>query len=133
MKTFQYKILRYLPDRVRGEFINVGIVVFDPTCSEIAGSFCQDTTRQSLFYRSLNGTNYYLSIFNFLQQQFDYMKFRPVSLKLEKSRSLEAIINSILPKDDSTLYFTETNLVLAKSIDTATEDLYNTIVHHSFH
>lgn len=132
MKTFQYKILRYLPDRIRGEFINIGVIVFDSTCGAIIGRFCKDISRLSLLYPSVNGTDYYLSAFNFLQQQFDNMKESPVALTLNKSRDLEAITNAILPKDDSALYFTETNLVLDTSIDTATEDLYDTIVHHSF-
>ena len=132
MKTFQYKILRYLPDRLRGEFINVGIIVFDSTCGDITGRFCNDMTRLSLLDPSLNGTDYYLSAFNFLQQQFDNMKGRPVALMLNESRDLETVTNSILPKDDSALYFTETNLALDTSIDTAKEDLYNTIIHHSF-
>jgi hypothetical protein len=131
MKTFQYKILRYLPDRIRGEFINVGVIVFDSTCGDIIGRFCNDSSRLSLLYPSVNGINYYLSAFNFQQQQFDNMKGSPVTLAQNKSRDLEAITNAILPKDDSALYFTETNLVLDTSIDIATEGLYDTIVHHS--
>ncbi len=131
MKTFQYKILRYLPDRVRGEFINVGIVVFDRITGEIAGRFNQDINRQSLLYPFSNGTDYCISVFNCLQQQFDNLKASSPESITKKYLNLDAITNSILPKDDSVLYFTETNLTLDTTIDSATEDLYNRIVHHS--
>lgn len=30
MKTYQYQILQYRPDPVSGEFVNVGLVLFQP-------------------------------------------------------------------------------------------------------
>ena len=30
MKPFEYQIVRYLHDRVTGEFVNVGIILFAP-------------------------------------------------------------------------------------------------------
>jgi hypothetical protein len=30
MKTYQYQIIRYLHDRVTGDFINVGVIVYAP-------------------------------------------------------------------------------------------------------
>ena len=30
MNAIQYQVLRYLPDSVTGEFVNLGVVAYDP-------------------------------------------------------------------------------------------------------
>lgn len=44
MKTFQFQILRFLPDRVNGEFVNVGLMLFDPKGKELLGRVIHTTT-----------------------------------------------------------------------------------------
>ena len=39
MITIQYQILRYLPDRVSGEFVNLGIVAFDSSKKILKSKF----------------------------------------------------------------------------------------------
>ena len=58
MKTYQYQVLRYLPDLVTGEFVNFGLVFFEPETpflraqvianAERLNSFFPDAARQPL-------------------------------------------------------------------------------------
>ncbi len=39
MNTYQYQVLRFPPDRVSGEFVNLGAVVFDPGQMKLISHF----------------------------------------------------------------------------------------------
>ena len=54
MKTFEYQLLRYSPDAVCGEFVNVGVIVFDAEGKKLAGRFLDRIARESQFFPVLS-------------------------------------------------------------------------------
>jgi hypothetical protein len=128
MNTYQYQVLRYLPDRVSEEFVNLGVVVYDGKNKQLAGKFYPKITRVSAFFPSING-RYLASVLKSLQKTFDEICSRMnTELSLESFDSIDSITRGVLPKDDSALFFTESKKLLELSLEAAMEDLYERFV-----
>lgn len=133
MNTYEYQVLRFLPDRVGGEFVNLGVVVYDPVHQKLSGKFYSKITRVSGFFPTIN-SRYLASTLKFLQTQFDAICEQLNSEMLfEKYDSVEEITKKVLPKDDSALFFTEAKKLLEVTLDIAVEDLYEKFVLHYIH
>lgn len=128
MNTYQYQILRYLPDRVSGEFVNLGVVIYDPINNQLAARFYHKITRVSSFFPSVN-SRYLSSTLKYLQAEFDRISQQfNTELRFEKPGNIQVITKSVLPIDDSALHFTEPQKLLEMTLDIAVDDLYETIV-----
>jgi hypothetical protein len=128
MITYQYQILRFLPDRVNGEFINLGVVVYNPSENELIGKFNQKSHRISSMFPSAN-TRYIVRITKFFQQEIKAISERLKSeLYFEQLESLESFTKRILPKDDSALFFTEVKKGYDVNGSAALSDLYKKYV-----
>jgi len=133
MNTYQYQVLRFLPDRVSGEFVNLGVVVYDATSKQLAGNFYQKITRVSSFFPTVN-SRYLASVVKFIHKEFETIRMRFHSeMSFESIDSLADITKTVLPKDDSALFFTETKKLLEISIDVAMRDLYERFVLNYVH
>jgi hypothetical protein len=128
MKPFEYQIVRYLHDRVTGEFVNVGIILFAPEERLLFSKTIQRYSRLSQFYSGIDarnvvkivtGINYIVNqIKNSFSSEFDF----------DKISSLEQISGTILPKDDSTLFFSEVQKGLSLDFENTIEALFEEIV-----
>ncbi len=128
MNTYQYQVLRFLPDRVSGEFVNLGVVVFDPGKMKLVSHFYPKITRTSSFFPTIN-SRYLASMIKYLQKEFESISAKFNSeLPFEKIDSVDSITKSILPKDDSSLFFTPEKKLLELSIDIAASDLFEQFV-----
>lgn len=128
MNTYQYQVLRFLPDRVGGEFVNLGVVVFDPAKTKLISHFNPKITRTSSFFPSIN-SRYLVSTIKFIQKEFESASRRlSQEMPFEKIESIDSITKSILPKDDSSLFFTPEKKLLELSIEIAANDLYKQFV-----
>ncbi len=128
MNTYQYQVLRFLPDRVSGEFVNLGVVVFDPGKMKLISHFYPKITRTSSFFPTIN-SRYLSSTIKFLQKAFDSLSAKFNSEHpFEKIGSIDTITKSILPKDDSSLFFTPESKMLELSLEIAANDLYEQFV-----
>lgn len=54
MKPFQYQILRFMRSIVNGEFINVGIILYDPKTCKILTKTIIDTERIENFFAGID-------------------------------------------------------------------------------
>ena len=128
MKTFQYQVLRYLPDRVSGEFINLGVVVYQPLTNELKAKFYSKTNRLHSFFPSVN-TRYISktvkAIDSFLKNTGTYYSS---TMFQDAPASLQEITTKVLPKDDSALFFTETEKILDLNTESVLHDLYERLV-----
>ncbi len=133
MNTYQYQVLRFLPDRVSGEFVNLGVVVYDQKKKQLIGKFYQKITRVSSFFPTIN-SRYLASTLKFLQKEFDIIcsKFNN-ELSFEAFDSIDEITKQVLPKDDSALFFTESKKLLELSVEIAIDDLYDKFVLNYIH
>ncbi len=128
MKTFQYQVLRYLPDRVSGEFINLGVVVYQPHDKELKALFYTKVNRIHAFFPSVNtrfiaksmkAIDAYLKKIN---QEFNKPLFA------EQPNEIGEITKQILPKDDSALFFTDTAKMMDVNADALLNGLYERVV-----
>lgn len=126
MKKFQYQIIRYMHDRVTAEFVNVGVVVYQPDIKFLQGKFITKSSRISQFFLDIDG-QYLLSTL----KQFE-KGLAAASKKLSESsiyyNDLTEITNVILPKDDSALICSELLFGIDITPQIAVEDLFNRLV-----
>lgn len=128
MKTYQYQVLRYLPDRISGEFINLGVVVYLPEEKELKSLFYNKTNRIHAFFPSVN-TRFIVKSIKSIDSFFkkistDFQK----PLFTELPSSIEDITKQILPKDDSALFFTDAAKILDISAEAVLGRLYERLV-----
>lgn len=118
MKKFQYQILRFCPDKITGEFLNVGIIVFDPI-------------EQDIEFKILKKFGSIGQLMNFSNTRFLLKQLNSINSFLEKTKnnlcksnlqftdfkSVQDLSNKSLVKDDSALYFSQVYFSLDVSIN----------------
>lgn len=131
MKKFQYQIIRYMHDRVTAEFVNVGIVVYQPDTNFLQGKFVTKFSRISQFFIDING-QYLLSTLKQFERELETASKRLTEL-FTNHTSLTEITNSILPKDDSALICSD--LLFGIDIDpqSAVDDLFDRLINKYSH
>ncbi|WP_158994363.1 DUF3037 domain-containing protein [Mucilaginibacter sp. L196] len=133
MKKFEYQIIRYLHDRTTGEFVNVGIVLFEPTGRFLEAKMLNKFSRISNFFEEFNGY-FLLNTLKHFQKEI-----RSVNLDLyffnssnsfdsEKDYNLSDITKKILVQDDSALYLSNVKYGLDLDAGKALDDLYERLV-----
>lgn len=128
MKKFQYQTLRYMPDRMSGEFINIGVIVLDLEQSKMYFRFYNRTGRLHNFFPEVNSLfikqtiNKIESGLRQLEESLDTPIFA------EKINSLETITSQVLAKDDSALFFTDVKTVLDIDGQTLLQELFERLV-----
>jgi len=128
MITYYYQILRYLPDRVNEEFVNLGVVVYDPENRILNSRFIDKVSRVSVFFPDVHA-RYLSTTLKFLQAEFFNLGSKLANeLPMERPAQLDDITKSILPKDDSSLIFSETKTGRDVNTEIACKDLYERVV-----
>jgi hypothetical protein len=128
MKQFEYKVLRYQPDRVSGEFVNVGLLLFEKSDNLLKGKVVNTTSRIHALYPNTNGKWLLKKLKDIEIRMATISRQISSELNFDAKDELEAIANDILTKDSSALYFTETFKVLDLNIDTAFNDLFHRMI-----
>ncbi|HPE56704.1 MAG TPA: DUF3037 domain-containing protein [Bacteroidales bacterium] len=131
MKKLQYQIVRYLHDRVTAEFVNVGIIVYQPESKFLQGKFINKFSRLAQFFTDVNGT-YLLSTLRHFEKEIDISAKRLVEL-FSNYTSLEEITSSILPKDDSALICSELEFAIDIDPQSTLDDLFDRLVNRYTH
>ena len=128
MITIQYQILRYLPDRVSGEFVNLGIVAFDSSNKILKSKFINKIGKISSFFPNIN-SRYLIKSIKTIQQDLEMFSNRFNSeLSFKKIDSIDEITRNVLPKDDSALVFSETKKTLDIEVGATINDLFSRFV-----
>ncbi len=130
MRAYEYQVLRYLPDRVSGEFVNVGLVVFQPETRFLKAGFIRSVSRVSSFFPGLDGRNLQRRLRHLEGMLEDFAKRLNVErqVRLEQPESVEAITSRFLVKDDTALQFTENKTGLDDDLEQAFSELYDRLV-----
>lgn len=132
MITYQFQILRYLPDRVSGEFVNLGVVVYEENTYKIASTFTDRIARVSSFFPGVNVRSIH-RVVRFLQSEFNKKSVKLIKeIAYEKYSSLDEITRTILQKDDSALVFSEVKRGRDISLEAALSELFERLVSHYF-
>jgi hypothetical protein len=128
MHTYEYQILRYMPDRVSGEFVNLGVVLFSSHLQQITSKFVKRTGRLTDVFPEIN-SKYLVKVIQSMQNDFEILNNQlSKKLILEPFKSSEEVTSRVLPKDNSSLFFTPPEKTLDLTIDAAIDYLYARLV-----
>lgn len=128
MITFHYQVLRYQPDKMGEEFINLGVVVFDTDTFKHLFKYQESNKRLSAFFPA--GNNVYIKgLVRSLAETFSPDDNEPAQKpRAGAQKGLRELTASLLPSVDSALYFTEVRSGLDTDLETAIHSLYERIV-----
>ena len=128
MKAIQYQVLRYLPDRVSGEFVNLGIVAYDAQSKILQSKFINKIGNISGFFPNTN-SRYLIKSVKTIQHDLQLFAQRFTSeLSFDKIESVDQITRQVLAKDDSALIFSEIKKTLDVDIHATINDLFSRFV-----
>jgi hypothetical protein len=113
-------------DRVTAEFVNVGIVVYQPDINFLQGKFVNKFSRISQFFNDING-QYLISTLKHFEKELRIISGRLDEI-FTRYPSLTDITDSILPKDDSALISSELMFAIDINPQSAIEDLFSRLV-----
>jgi Protein of unknown function (DUF3037) len=115
MITIDYKTLRYLPDRVSGEFVNLGVVAYENTTGTLRSEFVPKCEKIACLFPDVDR--------DFLEKAVEAIQTHLNGLSdgmiLGNKPSLESITSMVLPVDYSSLVFSETQRTLDTSVQSA--------------
>ena len=133
MKKYQFQIVRYIHDRITGEFVNVGLVIYMPGTRFLKSKFINKFSRLSNFFIDLNGHSLLNSLRHF-DKEINIVSKRISSNDLfESFSSIEEITNNILNKDDSALECCCMNSGIDISGQAALDDLFERLINKYNH
>lgn len=126
MKKYQYQIVRYIHDRVTSEFVNVGIIIFQPESYFLKSKFVSKYGRVSQFFSEING-QYLISTLRQFEKEINRISKTTTELFFDH-KHISEITNSILPKDDSALECSEIFFGIDINPQAALNDLFERLV-----
>lgn len=127
MKKFQYQVVRYRHDRVTGEFVNVGIIVYEESTGYLDSFFINKYSRITQFFENVDG-NYLVKVLKQFKKEIEQRSAVYNGLFSNEYKSLTEISESVLPKNDSSLFCSEVRTAIDLDIKIAALDLYERIV-----
>ncbi|MCS4224685.1 DUF3037 domain-containing protein [Sphingobacterium sp. BIGb0165] len=118
MKKFQYQVLQFCPDKVTGEFLNVGIVVFDPTNQNLAYRILHKVGSIGQLFEQAN-TRYLIKQLNTIHTTLNKIKnaIERDRLGMNVFKSVDELTRKAFVRDDSALLFSDIRHSLDISID----------------
>jgi hypothetical protein len=124
MINYQYQILRYVHDRVTGEFVNIGIIALDSNEKLVVGKFLNKYARISHFFKDING-QFLLSAFKEMEKTI--YNINKDNILLDKS-DIANIGRYLLPNTDDSLQFSEKKYAIDLSLEAGLLNLYDAVV-----
>lgn len=128
MKNFEYQILRFIPDRVSEEFVNVGIVFYSKENKYLQSGFQKRIVRTSNFFPSLDVRHIQSSLKSLDNSIKDISLQIHSELEFYLPASVSEITNSLLVKDDTSLVFSDIKTGMDVSLEEAFADLYSRLI-----
>lgn len=128
MKSYQYQILRFYPDIVVEEFVNVGIVLFVPD-------------ERKILARVVNNISRISSLFHGIDNRYIYKQLKIVdkwistrgeellnNLNYLEYNSIDKITSLILPANDSSLKFSNVRSGITENLTRTFDELYGRFI-----
>ncbi len=127
MKSYQYQIIRYIHDRLTGEFVNVGIVMFAPNVNFFKAQVLTKSGRLSNLFQTGSNWTYYLSTLKTIQKQCSLIEKEIISNKISYE-SIAEITKQLIPTNDSAIYFSEIKTAIDIDLSCAFNDRFERLV-----
>src|SRR6185369_1165174 len=126
--TFTYTVLRYVHDIATGEFVNMGVALYAPEAKYVSAICTPRYGRLSKMFLNVNG-DHLRSLVRFIQARFEEFGSKlSAELGLECPKSVMEIATGILPRDDSSLQWSEPNGGFTEDPGATLEQLYVRLV-----
>jgi hypothetical protein len=128
--TFTYTVLRYVHDIATGEFVNMGVALYAPEAKYVSAICNSRYGRLSKMFLEVNGDNL-RSLMRHIQARFEEHAVKlsgELALELEKPKNVMEIAVGILPRDDSSLQWSEPNRGFTEDPAATLEQLYTRLV-----
>ena len=107
MKTYQYQLLRYTDDHVTGEFVNVGLVFYEPETRLLCARVITDTERLASFFPDVP-TALLLADLQYFAQIVNERGSRTAEHDaLHPAQMLDAITAALIAPNDGALQLTQ--------------------------
>lgn len=118
MKKFQYQILHFCPDKVTGEFLNVGIVLFDVEEQKLAFKILHKVGAIGQLFNQAN-TRYLVKQLGVISKSLQQIGNTLAADRLPLSRyeSVDELTRQAFVRDDSALLFSDVRQSLDVSIE----------------
>ena len=126
--TYTYSVLRYVHDVATGEFVNVGVAMHSAG-ARYASALCRTTyARISGVFPGFNA-EHFKSLMRHIQSSFEeYGQRLAHELPFETPATIVNIAEAILPRDDSSLQWSDVGSGKTKDLSKALEELYERMV-----
>lgn len=126
MKPYHFLTLRYLPDSVAEEFVNIGVVLHAPGIF-FGARFSDKITRPKSLFHELDKKNF-KSLVSHLGRRFEAIEMTYPSDFLDAGKNIEEIANHILPPDDSAFQWSSRLSGLSADMEQELESLFHRLV-----
>lgn len=127
MKQYHYQIIQYIPDRVTGEFVNVGVVLYCPEETFLDCLVINKYSRLSCFFGEING-DYIIKQLKSFQAALRRDSRSIQGLFANSENRLEGITRSLWSPDDSALRLTDVKKGVDPNPKGALDYLYERLI-----
>ena len=128
MKKYTYQILRYMPDRVSGEFVNVGLVFFSQENKYLRAAALTKIGRVKSLFPGVHSKALIRKLKTVTNNINQKNKKWQEELEIDHYSSLKSATKEILPQDDSSIILSKSFTGVDLNFDNAFEDLFNRLV-----
>lgn len=128
VSSFDYSVLKYVHDTTTGEFINVGVVLFSAQQNKIISRFRNTISRISGVFPDFDRVHFRRTM-RHVGHRFEEIDRRLNCELMLSPESLRSYIHTVIPKDDSSLQWSEIKSGVAfGSLDDELDDLFHRYV-----
>lgn len=116
-KSYEFSILKYVHDRITGEFINIGVILYSKEGNTILAKCKNRITRLSTTFPDFN-RQHFTKLMNHITTQFDLInKSFSTELNFHQDLPLKSLLIKVLPADDSSLQWSQVSSGISPETD----------------
>ena len=124
MKKYTYQIIRYMPDRVTGEFVNVGLLVFNKDEKFLKADTLSRIGRIKHLFPDVK-SSYLIKNLKSIKVNINTLGASFASNNNASIyNAIESISSTAIPLDDSSIYCSEVYTGIDTNLDNAFDDLF---------
>jgi len=124
MKKYTYQIIRYMPDRVTGEFVNVGLLVFNKEEIFLKADTLSRIGRVKYLFPDVK-SSYLIKNLKSIKVSINTLGASFVSnSNAAIYNTIESISSTVIPVDDSSIYCSEVFAGIDTNLENAFDDLF---------
>lgn len=128
MINYTYRLIRYLPDRVSGEFVNVGIILFNKDHKYLKAKTIGRIGRVKHLFPNVNARTLVRKLKE-LSNTVNVLGVRwSNEIDFNKYENINSVLSSIVPNDDSSIIFSKEFTGIDLILDNAFGDLFDRMV-----